>query len=86
MTSAECGRMLHRKPHHARVAADAQGWPAVLGLIAALVLPSPPEGAMPHALYQYLAEELFQSADEQMKEHLLSLALVHASRSSVGNR
>ncbi len=38
MTAEECEQMLHRKPHHARVAADAQGWPAVLGLIAALVL------------------------------------------------
>ncbi len=76
MTAEECEQMLHRKPHHARVAADAQGWPAVLGLIAALVFPSPPEGAMPHALYQYLAEELFQSAGVQMRQHLLTLALV----------
>ncbi len=75
MTTAECDQMLHRKPHHARVAAEARGWPAVLGLIAALVLPSPPEGAMPHALYQYLAEELFQEAPEPLKNHLLSLAL-----------
>jgi LuxR family maltose regulon positive regulatory protein len=75
MTPSECAQMLHRKPHHARVAADAQGWPAVLGLISALVLPSPPEGAMPQALYEYLAEELFQTAAQQMKEHLLSLAL-----------
>ncbi len=75
MTTVECNQLMHRKPHHARVAAEAQGWPAVLGLIAALVLPSPPEGAMPHALYQYLAEELFQTAPEHMQGHLLALAL-----------
>jgi DNA polymerase III delta prime subunit len=75
MTATECDIILHRKPHHARVAADAQGWPAVLGLVAALALPSPPEGTMPQALYQYLAEELFQSATEQMRDHLLALAL-----------
>ena len=76
MTATECELVLPRKPHHARIAADAQGWPAVLGLIAALALPSPPEGAMPQALYQYLAEELFQSASELMRERLLALALM----------
>ena len=76
MTASECELVLPRKPRHARIAADAQGWPAVLGLIAALALPSPPEGAMPQALYQYLAEELFQSASELMRERLLALALM----------
>jgi LuxR family transcriptional regulator, maltose regulon positive regulatory protein len=75
MTPAECARILPPRPEHARAAADARGWPAVLGLIAALALPSPPEGAMPQALHQYLAEELFQSATERMRGHLLTLAL-----------
>jgi DNA-binding CsgD family transcriptional regulator/tetratricopeptide (TPR) repeat protein len=57
------------------LAALAQGWPAVLGL-AALTEDTPPAEELPDALYDFFAEELYQSVDAAMREKLTKLALV----------
>jgi len=48
----------------------------VLSLLTALEGAAPLRSAMPEALHRYLAEELFQSASEDLRENLLSLALL----------
>jgi ATP/maltotriose-dependent transcriptional regulator MalT len=57
------------------LAALAQGWPAVLGL-AALTADTPPAEEMPDALYDFFAEELYQTIAEPLREKITRLALV----------
>jgi ATP/maltotriose-dependent transcriptional regulator MalT len=67
----------HRKGAPAAgLVALAEGWPAVIGL-AALTdeFDLPEEGGLPDALYDYFAEELFQTADPMVQEGLCRLAL-----------
>ena len=46
----------------------AEGWPAVIGLAALTDEFELPEGALPDALYDYFAEELFQAADPYVQQ------------------
>jgi LuxR family transcriptional regulator, maltose regulon positive regulatory protein len=52
----------------------ARGWPAVLGLAAALPETSHPT-SLPTALLEFLADEVFQNLDEDAKDALLALSL-----------
>jgi ATP/maltotriose-dependent transcriptional regulator MalT len=65
------GRMAASK----ELLSQAQGWPAVLALAAAMD-PTPIEGKLSTSLYDYLAEEVFRSATEAFRDHLLALALL----------
>jgi ATP/maltotriose-dependent transcriptional regulator MalT len=76
MTTDEVAEVLGPRADLAELALQAEGWPAVLGLVAALESPTALRSAMPDALYRYLAEELFQSAGADLREHLLNLALL----------
>jgi ATP/maltotriose-dependent transcriptional regulator MalT len=58
------------------LARQAQGWPAVLALAAAVEHASPPSEALPSALHRFFAEELFQRAPRAVQEDLLQFALV----------
>jgi len=76
MTPAEAEEMLGRRDASGAIAAQARGWPAVIGLAASLELAVPPAVTMPTALYQYLAEELFHSAPSGLRADLFTLALL----------
>jgi LuxR family transcriptional regulator, maltose regulon positive regulatory protein len=66
------------KPNHAgaRIAERAQGWPAVVGLAAAVEPDRVPSDTLPESLHRYLAEELYQRASERLQEQLVTLALL----------
>jgi LuxR family transcriptional regulator, maltose regulon positive regulatory protein len=76
MTRDEVAEVLGSRADLTELALQAEGWPAVLGLVAALENAAPLRSAMPEALHRYLAEELFQSAPETLRESLLTLALL----------
>ncbi|HEX4679448.1 MAG TPA: LuxR C-terminal-related transcriptional regulator [Gaiellaceae bacterium] len=76
MTDEEANEVLGPRGDLGRLARQAEGWPAVLGLAAALEGAVPPQEAMPEALHHYLAEELFQSASAQLRRDLIALALL----------
>jgi LuxR family maltose regulon positive regulatory protein len=76
MTEHEADQVLGPRADLGELARQAEGWPAVLSLAAALDSATPPPGAMPAALHRYLAEELFQSAPAPLREDLISLALL----------
>jgi LuxR family maltose regulon positive regulatory protein len=54
----------------------AEGWPAVIGLAAFAKGPAPLVGAVPGALYDYFAEELYQKASRETRSHLSVLAAI----------
>ena len=76
MTRDEVAEILGPRTDLAELALEAEGWPAVLGLVAALESTAPLRSPMPEALHRYLAEELFQSASETLRENLLTMALL----------
>jgi LuxR family maltose regulon positive regulatory protein len=76
MTKEEVAEVLGSRADLAELALRAEGWPAVLSLLAALDSAAPIRSPMPEALHRYLAEELFQSASETLRESLLTLALL----------
>lgn len=68
--------LAHRKDTPAAgLVALAEGWPAVIGLAALTPERELPEGALPQALYDYLAEELYQAATPDVQRGLSKLAL-----------
>jgi LuxR family maltose regulon positive regulatory protein len=78
MNDVESAAVLNDQNHVAvrRLVQQARGWPAVIGL-AALTDPSHlPKETMPSTLYRFLAEELFQEADDTLREDLVKLALL----------
>jgi len=58
------------------LAALAHGWPAVLGLAAHSDYPMLPSTDLPAALYEFFAEELYQTARPVVRQALVKLALV----------
>ena len=76
MDSQESFVFLGQRPDLAHLLERAKGWPAVLALASRLGPTTPPTDAMPQALHQYVAEELFQSASADEQAHLKELALL----------
>jgi LuxR family maltose regulon positive regulatory protein len=76
MDAHESTLVLGRRPELLSLVPQAEGWPAVLGLAASAGRVGPPGRPLPAALYEYLAEELYQSASGSLQEHLLVLALI----------
>jgi len=75
MTDAEVTEVVGKKPSARQLSEQARGWPAVVGLAAAVDDPSVPQGALPDTLHRYLAEELFQRASTELQQALFELAL-----------
>lgn len=76
MDQEEAAIMLaHRDESAAGIVALAEGWPAVIGLAALADSWDLPEGSLPEALYQYFAEELYQTAPAATRDDLCTLAL-----------
>ena len=59
----------------AALVARAQGWPAVIGLAANRTELDLPHQGLPPALYEYLAEELFQQLDTELQMALCKLCV-----------
>jgi ATP/maltotriose-dependent transcriptional regulator MalT len=59
----------------AAVFAQAQGWPAVIGLAALRGNPPTREHRLPSELFNFLADDLFEVAPEPLKQTLILLAL-----------
>src|SRR5262249_55065495 len=76
MTTHEEDELLGARSDLAELRRQAHGWPAVLNLAAALESANPPRGALPDALYHYVAEELFRSAPPAPRKDLIALALL----------
>jgi ATP/maltotriose-dependent transcriptional regulator MalT len=76
MTGREQDQLLGARSDLAAIRQQAEGWPAVLNLAAALQQANPPRGALPDALYQYVAEELYKSAPHALRNDLVTLALL----------
>ena len=75
MTDSEAAEVLGPKQSAVRLAEQAAGWPAVIGLAAAADSAVIPQRTVPGALHRYLAEELFHRASPELREGLLALAL-----------
>jgi LuxR family maltose regulon positive regulatory protein len=87
MNEDEAERLLrHVGARPARgLAALAHGWPAVLGLAAHADNPNLPQGDLPAALYEFFAEELYQTATPGVRQALVKLALVPTFDSEIAN-
>jgi LuxR family transcriptional regulator, maltose regulon positive regulatory protein len=87
MTIDEASKVLESAPHaSAAVVALADGWPAVIGLAALVPGELNPTSDVQPALFDYVAQELFDGLDRDVQHHLVLLsipatlnhALVHA--------
>lgn len=76
MTNAEARALLGRRPNLEGIAERSQGWPALLSLAVGFEGPSPTGPDLPETLHRFLAEELFSSASQPLREALLELALI----------
>jgi ATP/maltotriose-dependent transcriptional regulator MalT len=76
LTPEETTQVLGRRPDLEPLIRQAQGWPAVLALAANLDPGASREGRVPTTLHRYVAEELFTSATEELRDDLISLALL----------
>jgi ATP/maltotriose-dependent transcriptional regulator MalT len=79
MTESEAAAVLGPEPSAVHFSEQAEGWPAVIGLAAAVESAELPADAVPQALHHYLAEELFQQASPPLQAGLLNLALRRGS-------
>ena len=75
MDEEESRIVLGRRSDLTGLIAQAEGWPAVLGLAAGMSGSNPPSEFVPTGLYEYVAEELYGSAPAAVQDALLSLAL-----------
>ncbi len=76
MNEQESAELLGEGAAPLALARQAEGWPAVLALAAAVKHASPPSEAVPSALHRFFAEELFQRVSAGLQDELFNLALV----------
>ena len=76
MDEDESSRLLGRRRGLDKLVAQAEGWPAVLGLAARTgTQPRPNEHQVPSSLYQFFADELYQATPTDLRTALTTLAL-----------
>ena len=78
MTEDEANRVLGHSMNHSAggLVALAEGWPAVIGLASFARAAAPSGNAVPQALYDYFAEELFQKTRRGLRRRLSMLAVI----------
>jgi LuxR family transcriptional regulator, maltose regulon positive regulatory protein len=76
MTRDESSQLLGKRTSMEELVRQAEGWPAVLALAAAVKDAAPVPGMLPSSLYRFLAEELFQATSERLRSQLTTLALL----------
>jgi LuxR family maltose regulon positive regulatory protein len=75
LDAAESRTILRRHPDHEYLAAQADGWPALIGLAAsAKLVRRPGEQLRSNLLHTYFAEELFKSAPSPLQRQLMKAA------------
>jgi len=75
LTDSEVAELIGSRPELEPVVRQAQGWPAVVALASRLTGVSRRE-PVAATLHQYVADELFQGADQLLQRRLLELALL----------
>ena len=75
MDADESKLVLGHRPDLGTLVSQAEGWPAVLALAVGTGGLRLPGGAMPAELYAFIAEELYQSVPETLRQQLLRMAL-----------
>ena len=75
MSDSESTQLIGAGPDRERLVAQARGWPAVLGLAAGMG-ETPVQEQLSTPLYEYLAEEVFQSVSPSLQDQLLALSLL----------
>ena len=75
MNETESTHLVGKGADRERFVSQARGWPAVLGLAAGMGDPHV-QDQLSTSLYEYLAEEVFQSVSPSLQEQLLSLSLL----------
>jgi ATP/maltotriose-dependent transcriptional regulator MalT len=76
MTLEEATQVLESGTHvPAGLVALADGWPAVIGLAALLPGEVNPTSDVPEALFDYIAQELFDKLDAEVQRHLVLLSM-----------
>jgi len=74
---SESAQVLGNAPGTESIVELAEGWPAVIGLVAVAGAPgAPPADAIAPTLYDYLAEESFNNASPATQDALLTLSLL----------
>jgi len=76
MTPAESAQALGRRPGVEELVRQAEGWPAIVALAAAVKDAAPVPGMLPSTLYRFLADELFHAAPGDVQSQLTTLALL----------
>jgi LuxR family maltose regulon positive regulatory protein len=78
MTEDEANQVLGHSTSRSvgSLVALAEGWPAVIGLAAFAKATAPSGNAVPEALYDYFAEELFQKIKTGVRRRLAMLAVI----------
>ncbi len=75
MSESESTQLVGGGADRQRLVAQARGWPAVLGLAAGMS-DTPMQEQLSTPLYEYLAEEVFQSVSPALQDDLLALSLL----------
>ena len=75
MSDGESRLVLGHRPGAVRLVEQSEGWPAVIGLAAGVDQVEVPNDALPAALHDFFAEELFRSASPALQAQLIRLAL-----------
>ena len=75
MSDGESRLVLGHRPGAVRLVEQSEGWPAVIGLAAGVDQVEVPNEALPAALHDFFAEELFRSASPALQAQLIQLAL-----------
>jgi ATP/maltotriose-dependent transcriptional regulator MalT len=76
LDAQESRAILGCHPDHEYVAAQAEGWPALIGLAAsARLVRRPGQQLQSNLLHDYFAEELFKSATRQLQRQLMKAAV-----------
>ena len=75
MSDSESAQLVGRGANRVKLVSQARGWPAVLGL-ASEMSDASIQDRLATPLYEYLAEEVFQSVSPSLQEQLLALSLL----------
>jgi ATP/maltotriose-dependent transcriptional regulator MalT len=85
MNAAEANKVLQRRPTASapRLVPLADGWPAVIGIASLTSDSIAPENIIEDALYDFFAEEFFNTVDQATQELLCRLAVLPSIRRSI---
>jgi ATP/maltotriose-dependent transcriptional regulator MalT len=86
MTDPEARKVFEassREPFEASILEIARGWPVVIGLAARSGRTAAPSGALPHRLYEYLADDLIRGTTAETQRALTVLALTGTNERSL---